>query len=350
MNSTSPPTSPLLIVTLGDPAGIGPEVCLKLLAETQGNSNIAVEPCRLIIFGDKTVFEKLIDCPGFEDVAAVYQQLPVVAWEEFRNSPRDSHKTPLLVDMASIAADEIQPGMVTAKQGASAYLYIQRAIEQTVAGYADGIVTAPIHKEALHAAGVPYPGHTEILTEQTGAERSVMMLTAPEITSSLVTAHVGLAEVPGLLSVERISETIELTANAMRKMRGREPRLVVCGLNPHAGEGGLFGEQEEERFIIPAVEKAKARGIQISGPFPPDTAFLARRRKETDAFICMYHDQGLIPLKALAFDDAVNVTLGLPIVRTSVDHGTAFDIAWQGKASVSSMISAVNLACRLCAK
>jgi len=347
VNSSSP-VSPVLAITLGDPAGIGPEVCLQLLEEIAHTGNSRVENCLPILFGDYSVFEKLTSSPALSRLKTVFTSLQVRSWEQFQMETRSDWNAPMLVDMQSIAADEIQPGTVTAAQGATAYLYIQRAIERAMAGRVDAIVTAPIHKEALHAAGVPYPGHTEMLTEQTGAERSVMMLTAPEITSSLVTAHVGLADVPGLLSVERVWETIELTAQAMRKMRQREPRLTVCGLNPHAGEGGLFGQQEEERFIIPAVEQARAHGIQISGPFPPDTAFLKTRREQTDAFICMYHDQGLIPLKALAFDDAVNVTLGLPIVRTSVDHGTAFDIAWQGKASVSSMIQAVNLACRLC--
>jgi 4-phospho-D-threonate 3-dehydrogenase / 4-phospho-D-erythronate 3-dehydrogenase len=144
-----------------------------------------------------------------------------------------------------------------------------------------------------------------------------------------------------------VTDTIQLTHAALRRLRGREPKLVVCGLNPHAGEHGLFGDREEERFLIPAVERARAAGLDVAGPYPPDTAFPAWRRKTTDAFVCMYHDQGHIPLKALAFDEAVNVTLGLPIVRTSVDHGTAFDIAWQGKASPTSLFEAVRLAARL---
>jgi 4-hydroxy-L-threonine phosphate dehydrogenase PdxA len=159
--------------------------------------------------------------------------------------------------------------------------------------------------------------------------------------------HVGYHEVPGLLSVRRILDVIELTADAMQRIRGRVPRLAVCGLNPHAGEHGLFGQREEERLILPAIEAARAQGREIEGPLPPDTAFLPRRRQSTDAFICMYHDQGHIPLKALAFDSAINTTLGLPVIRTSVDHGTAFDIAWQGKASHNSLVEAVLLAARL---
>ena len=175
-----------------------------------------------------------------------------------------------------------------------------------------------------------------------------MMLTSDAITCSLVTVHVGYREVPALLTRERILDTIELTAAAMRKLRGREPRLIVCGLNPHAGEHGLFGDGEEERIIAPAIADARAKGIDVNGPLPPDTAFLPKFRKDTDAYVCMYHDQGLIPLKALAFEEAVNVTLGLPIVRTSVDHGTAFDIAWKGVADVSSFVRAVELAAQLC--
>jgi 4-hydroxythreonine-4-phosphate dehydrogenase len=202
----------------------------------------------------------------------------------------------------------------------------------------------------LHAAGLPFPGHTEILAARTRAERSCMMLTSDSITCSLVTVHVGYREVPGLLTEQAILDTIELSAAAMERIRGRKPKLLVCGLNPHAGEHGLFGHREEETIITPAIDAARAKGIDVSGPLPPDTAFLPKFRAACDCYICMYHDQGLIPLKALAFDEAVNVTLGLPIVRTSVDHGTAFDIAWQGKADVSSLVHAVKLAVKLVAK
>jgi 4-hydroxythreonine-4-phosphate dehydrogenase len=174
-----------------------------------------------------------------------------------------------------------------------------------------------------------------------------MMLTSEPITCSLVTTHVGYSDVPHLLSSERILQVIELTAEAMRQIRRGEPKLVVCGLNPHAGEHGLFGGGEEERLIVPAVHAARAQGINVRGPMPPDTAFLRQHRACTDAYVCMYHDQGLIPLKALAFDTAVNVTLGLPIVRTSVDHGTALDIAWTGQAQVGSLLEAVRLAALL---
>jgi len=214
-------------------------------------------------------------------------------------------------------------------------------------GEVNAITTAPLNKEALHAAGHKYPGHTEIFAERMRAERSCMTFFADELTCSLVTVHIGYHEVPAALRTQRILDVIELTAAAVRRQRGREPRLAVLGLNPHAGEHGLFGGGEEERVIAPAIEAASKSGLSVVGPLPPDTAFLPARRRETDAFICMYHDQALIPMKALVFDSAVNTTLGLPVVRTSVDHGTAFDIAWQGKASAGNLFAAVRLAAKL---
>lgn len=303
---------------MGDPAGIGPELCLRLLAHA-GTALVA----RPIIFGDAGVLRR------------VAEKLAL---------PFDATR---VVDLDAIAAEDVVPGRIDARCGEAAYRYVIAAIDAALAGEVDAIATAPLHKEALHAAGHDYPGHTEIFAERMQAGRSCMMLTAPEITCSLVTVHVGLGEVAGLLTTERIGEVIDLTAAAMRRLRGHEPRLVVCGLNPHAGEGGLFGQREEERIIAPAVAAARARGLAIEGPLSPDTAFLPTIRARTDAYVCMYHDQGLIPLKALAFDSAINTTLGLPIVRTSVDHGTAFDIAWQGLANPASLYEAVRLAARL---
>ena len=305
---------------MGDPAGIGPELCLRLL--THAESAHVAQP---IIYGDAGVLRR------------VAEKLAL---------PFDAAR---VVDLGAIAAEDVVPGRVDARCGEAAYRYVIAAIDAALAGAVEAIATAPLHKEALHAAGHDYPGHTEIFAERMHAERSCMMLTAPEITCSLVTVHVGLGEVAGLLTTERIGEVIDLTAAALRRLRGREPRLVVCGLNPHAGEGGLFGQREEERIIAPAVAAARARGLAIEGPLSPDTAFLPTIRARTDAYVCMYHDQGLIPLKALAFDSAINTTLGLPIVRTSVDHGTAFDIAWQGVAHPASLYEAVRLAAVLCA-
>jgi 4-hydroxythreonine-4-phosphate dehydrogenase len=259
----------------------------------------------------------------------------------------DAVDGPATVDLGAIECESVEPGRVTAKTGAASYRYIEASIAAALASQVDAVVTGPVHKEALHAAGVPFPGQTEIFTAKTRASRSCMMLTSSELTCSFVTGHVGLSEVPRLLSVARILDVIQLSHEAVSRLRGREAKLTVCGLNPHAGEHGLFGRGEEERLIAPAVEAARQQGIHVEGPLPPDTAFLPRRRRETDCFVCMYHDQGLVLLKALAFDSAVNVTLGLPIIRTSVDHGTALDIAWQGKADAGSLIHAVKLAITL---
>ena len=311
---------PRVAITMGDPAGVGPELCLRLLRDERVRA-----VCTPVVFGGAGVLRRVATHLGWPEPAP-----------------------DLVRDLQAIDAASVEPGKVSAACGKAAYEYVTSAIDAALAGQVDAICTGPLHKEALHAAGVPFPGHTEILASRTNAPRSCMMLTAEAITCSLVTVHVGYREVPALLTVRSVLDTIELTAEAMRRIRGRAPRLLVCGLNPHAGEGGLFGDREEERVILPAVEAARASGIDVRGPLPPDTAFLPKYRAACDAYVCMYHDQGLIPLKALAFEDAVNVTLGLPIVRTSVDHGTAFDIAWRGIADVSSFVQAVKLAVKLC--
>jgi 4-hydroxythreonine-4-phosphate dehydrogenase len=310
---------PVIAVTMGDPAGIGPELCLRLLQMPQ-----LQQVCQPLIYGDRALLQRVARHLG---------------WPE---PPENAVR-----DLTGLDADAVIPGQVDARCGEASYRYVCQAIEDALAGRVDAICTGPIHKEAWHRAGVPYPGHTELLTDRTQSPFTCMMLTSEAITCSLVTGHVGLAAVPRLLSVETILQTIRWTARTMRRLRQREVRLVVCGLNPHAGEQGLFGEREEERFIAPAVSQACREGYLVEGPISPDTAFINRIRQRTDAYVCMYHDQGLIPLKALAFEDAVHVTLGLPIVRTSVDHGTAFDIAWKGQAEVQSLVHAVELAARL---
>ena len=201
----------------------------------------------------------------------------------------------------------------------------------------------------MHLAGVKFPGHTEIFTALTKAKRSCMMLYSDKLTVSMATTHIGYADVPQKLSAQRVLDVIELTAEAMRRMRRREPRLGVCGLNPHAGEHGLFGNREEENFVEPAVAQAREKGMHVTGPLVPDAAFTAAQRAKYDAIVTLYHDQGHIPFKMLAFDTGVNITLGLPIIRTSVDHGTAFDIAWQGKAEPTSLFSAIRVAAELAA-
>ena len=241
----------------------------------------------------------------------------------------------------------LNPDKSVALTGQVSFNYVEAAIRDAIAGQVDAVVTAPINKKAWHAAGSRYPGHTELFAAQAETDMFCMLMTSPKISCSLVTCHVGLREVPALLTRERILEVIVLTHEAMKRIRGRDPRLIVLGLNPHAGEHGLFGNREEETVIGPAIDAAREQGIEIEGPLPPDTAFLPWKLEQTDAHVCMYHDQGLIPFKALAFDTGINTTLGLPIVRTSVDHGTALDIAWQGKANASSMFAAIELAVKL---
>jgi 4-hydroxythreonine-4-phosphate dehydrogenase len=252
-----------------------------------------------------------------------------------------------VLDLPGLDSAAVRPGRLSAACGEASFRYVLAAIVAGLAGEVQAVATGPINKEAWHAAGHYYPGHTELFAERLAAARSCMMQYSEEITCSFVTTHVGYQEVPALLQPARILEVIELTAAALRRIRGRAPRLLVCGLNPHAGEHGLFGGREEERLIIPALEEARRRGHDVTGPVPPDTAFTPARRREFDAVVCMYHDQGHIPVKMIAFDTAVNTTLGLPVLRTSVDHGTAFDIAWQGQASPGSLYAAVHLAARL---
>ena len=320
---------------MGDPAGVGPEVCLHLLENAALN-----ETCAPLIFGDAEVMRQCATALGKST------SFRVITTQDWENNAHD-WSGPAVLDLPAFDRVGFAPGVVSAATGGAAYHYVDRSIVAALAGQIDAVTTAPLNKEALHAAGIHFPGHTEIFATRTHAPRACMLQYSEEVRASFVTVHCGYHEVPMLLTVERILDVIELTAEAMRRIRGGEPKLAVLGLNPHAGEHGLFGNREEERIIIPAIEAARAKGYEVEGPLPPDTAFLPWKRRAMDAFICMYHDQGHIPLKALAFDSAVNTTLGLPIVRTSVDHGTACDIAWQGKANPGSLFAAVDLAAKL---
>lgn len=319
---------------MGDPAGIGPELCARALVQPSIR-----ERCIPVLFGDAAVLDRLAGS------GLPQPEVPVCSLAEW-NQLKEV-QGPLIVDCKAIDADTLQAGTVSPACGRAAFEYIRHSIESAVAGRLAGVVTAPIHKEALRLADVQYPGHTEIFTALTGTSRSCMMLYSQELTVSMVTTHIGYVEVPQKLSVERIHDVIVLTYQAMKQMLQREPRLAICGLNPHAGEHGLFGQQEEERFVEPALAQARQSGIQIEGPLPPDTAFTSAVRARVDAIVTLYHDQGHIPFKMLAFDTGVNLTLGLPIIRTSVDHGTAFDIAWTGKASPTSLYSAIQVAADL---
>ena len=320
-------------ITMGDPAGIGPELCLRVLDDAQVRDR-----CVPVVFGDAEVLERVaVHCN-------LAQRTRILSLDEWKRLT--AVREPLIVDCRAVDAHLVEPGKVDPRCGRAAYDYIVAAIHSALSGQTAGVATAPIHKKAIHLAGVKYPGHTEMFTDLTGAPRSCMMLVSDEITASFVTTHIAYSEVPQRLTIERIRDVIELTVDAVRRLIRRRPHLVVCGLNPHAGEDGLFGREEQE-VIGPAVGEARSRGVDVDGPVSPDAAFLPERRRQADAFICMYHDQGHIPFKMSSFDTGVNVTLGLPIVRTSVDHGTAFDIAWKGEASPSSLSRAVLLAARL---
>ena len=319
---------------MGDPAGVGPEICLRAIQHPLVRSS-----CQPILLGDRSVITEVarrldLKVPEFVHEISEWKRLP-------------DYPSPAVLDFDLIELEDFEPGRVNARTGEASFQYFDQAISFALEGRIDGIATAPIHKEALHLAGHHFPGHTEILADRSQTEDFCMMLTSQKITCSFVTTHVGLDQVPGLIQREQVLRTIRLTHDALRRMRGREVRLICCGLNPHAGEGGLFGQREEENEIIPALEQARQEGIDIVGPLPADTAFIPSQREITDGYVCMYHDQGSIPLKALAFDEAVNVTLGLPIVRTSVDHGTACDIAWQGRANSQSLEEAIQLAVKL---
>ncbi|MCS7090308.1 MAG: 4-hydroxythreonine-4-phosphate dehydrogenase PdxA [Verrucomicrobiota bacterium] len=325
---------PILAITLGDPAGVGPELAVRTL-----NLPDVHEQCRPVLFASHAVLERL-KRQGLGSLS--WEQVPLATWDTMLRPDR-----PLIVDCAVPDGEDWRPGCLAAACGRAAYVYIERAIASALRRAVDGVVTLPIHKGALNQAGVPYPGHTEIFTVLTRAPSTCMMLYSDRLIVSMVTTHIGYAEVPARLSAGRILEVIELTGQACTCLLERAPRLAVCGLNPHAGENGLFGNGEEERFIRPAVEQARHRGWNVEGPLPADTAFVSFQRERFDAWIALYHDQGHIPFKMLAFDTGVNVTLGLPIVRTSVDHGTAFDIAWRGLARNDSLRAAIQVAARL---
>jgi 4-hydroxythreonine-4-phosphate dehydrogenase len=329
---------PRLALTLGDCAGVGPELVLRALASAQ-----IAALCRLRVYGNLQVLSRVAASSGIN----IPDGLAVLPNGNASDAPHDRHA---LLDFPFAEAEALCPGIVQATCGSHAYEWLCAAVHDIQAGLCDALVTAPINKEALHLAGVNVPGHTEILARLTGTADPCMAFYSPGLVVSLATIHEALAEVPRLLTIPALLRTLRLTHAACRGFGCASPRLGVLALNPHAGEHGLFGH-EESRVIIPALEQARAEGIEASGPLVPDTAFtwLTTRPAHPpfDAYVAMYHDQGLIPFKMVAFDTGVNVTLGLPLIRTSPDHGTAFDLAWQGKASPSSLFSAISLAARM---
>ncbi len=251
-----------------------------------------------------------------------------------------------MIDLANADPARGDPGQVSAPAGRAAVEYVLRACDLAMAGAVDAVVTAPLNKEAMQRAGFRYAGHTELLAERTGASQVSMLLVGPQLRVMHVSTHVSLREAIRRVTRERVAEVIELAHQACLALGISAPRIAVAGLNPHAGEGGLFGE-EDARAIAPAVAEARARGLAAFGPLPPDTVFLRAVRGEFDIVVAMYHDQGHIPMKLLAFDHGVNVSIGLPIIRTSVDHGTAFDIVGTGRAREDSLLAAIEVAVQM---
>ena len=329
-----PSGKPRIAITMGDPAGVGPELCCQLLKDPA-----VLAACVPVVFGNAKILQMAAErCSYSFDAQTIDAKNPAALVEI---------QTPAVFDLGGTDIENFEPGVISQATGADSFAFIQAAIDAARDGHVAGVATGPINKAAWKLAGINFPGHTELFAERFETEEFCMMMTSPAFSCSLVTTHIGYHEVPQVLTADLIHEVIELTHSALERIVGRKPKLVVLGLNPHAGEDGLFGNNEEEKLIAPAIERAVAAGIDIKGPIPPDTGFLPWRREQTDGYVCMYHDQGLIPFKAFNFDSGVNITLGLPMVRTSVDHGTALDIAWQGKADVSSFISAVKLAASL---
>ncbi len=308
---------PRLAITMGDPAGVGPEVIVKAL-QTQPDN------CRPVVIGDRRILN---------DTAS---KLPL------SSAALDAVE---IIDLGNVP-ENLSRGGPSKESGTASVDYIKKAVDLAMQQEVDAIVTAPISKEALHLAGHNYPGHTELLADLTGAPYSLLMLASDDMRVVLTTTHVALADVYSLITHERVLRTIKLTQEWLTGIGIKHPRIAVTGLNPHCGDGGVFGK-EEEHSIVPAIKEAQSFGWDIAGPFSADALFGRYQPGQYDTIVTMYHDQGMIPIKMAAQDRAVNVTLGLPIIRTSVDHGTAYDIAGRGLAKANSLIHALNLATKL---
>jgi len=308
---------PVIAITMGDPAGVGPEIILKALS-----SKKIRRLCRPVVLGDEKLLYRIAE--------RLNLSLP----------PKGG-----IINLSTLDIGRLKPGQPTKETASAMLAYIKEAARMAKKGGCDAVVTAPINKKAAQMAGFRFPGHTEFLAHLTDAKDFSMMLAGKTLKVILVTIHEPIKKIPKLITEEKVFRTIKMTDESFKKYFGvKKPAIAVCGLNPHAGEGGLFGE-EEKNIITPAIKRARRAGIDARGPLPPDTVFFrAVKRKDFDCVVCMYHDQGLIPLKLLHFEDGVNITLGLPIIRTSVDHGTAYDIAWKGIASPKSMIAAIEMA------
>jgi 4-hydroxythreonine-4-phosphate dehydrogenase len=328
-----PMDAPPIAVTMGDPAGIGPEIVARTFTVPGFR-----DESRALVVGNPEILER----------AAKLLELPLRLNEI--SEPEEAAFEPGAVDVLAVGEvpGDLPFGELDARAGDAAFRYVERATELASAGRVGAIATAPLNKEAMHLAGHKYPGHTEILAELTGTEDYAMMLVTDELKVIHVSTHVSLREAIERVRPERELAVMRLAHDSLRKLGVENPKVAVAGLNPHAGENGLFGTEDAE-YIAPAVEEARERGIEASGPWPPDTVLMRARRGEFDVVVVQYHDQGHIPVKLMGFDTGVNVTVGLPFFRTSVDHGTAFDIAGTGKADHASMRAALELARKLSA-
>jgi len=324
---------PVLALTMGDPCGIGPEVILRALAARRARA-----AARFVVFGSEAVLRRVaetfaIRLPRFSRVEASNVRVP--------------ERTVAIVDEVPCPASLAFRGRVSKKGGEASFRWIVAAIDAALAGSVDAVVTGPISKEAVAKAGHDWSGHTEILAARTGARKPVMTMVGGGLRVALATTHIAIADLPRAITRGNVLRTLRVVHEDMKRYFGiRQPRLAVCGLNPHAGEAGRFGT-EERTAIAPAIRRARREGVLCEGPVPADVAFTRTQREKHDAVVAMYHDQATIPVKTLAFDRGVNVTLGLPIVRTSPDHGTAFDIAARGVANPGSMIAAIRMAARM---
>lgn len=347
MHERPPSSPPRIAITMGDPAGIGPEIILK--AVDQLRPRIEARELSLLVIGSGAAYRATAQALALPDSGIVECDAATTgAWP------------PLAFVEAGPGGAPIVPGVVSAEAGRIAYQAIDIAVRLALAGEVDAICTAPLNKEALNLGGHPYSGHTELLADLTGSRDSVMMLVHGNMRVSHVTTHTALSKVPSRLTPERLRRVVELTAGSLRRLGIEAPRIAVAALNPHAGEGGLFGREDLD-ITAPTIEALRGEGHDVTGPVPGDTVFVKLRAAQYDAVVAMYHDQGHIPVKLLGFHvdpltgkwdslSGVNVTLGLPIVRTSVDHGTAFDIAGKGIASAVSLVEAVDYAIRLSAR
>ena len=321
---------PVIAVTMGDAAGVGPELCLRLLAQGQWP-----ERSLPLVVGDARILERAGKLIGVPLKAKRLYSLPELLHE------------PAVLDVSdALSGMDIKPGLSQASCGRAAARYIEEAVRFCQEGRCAAMVTAPISKKALALAGVDFPGHTEMIAHQVGSRRFALLLYSEKLAVAFATLHQSLRSVPEALSVERVVEVGTLLNRYLILLREKPPRLAVLGLNPHAGEEGLFGE-EDQRFVAPAVSRLRALGVEAEGPLSPDVAFTPQALARYDGHVALYHDQGGIPFKMIAFDTGVNVTMGLGIIRTSPDHGTAFDIAWKGEARPDSFLSAYALAARL---